>query len=363
MASIHAHRGGYRAHIYIRGVLRTFWLGKCTKAQASYVLQHLDQLKIAAEIGTPIGPATQEWLANIGPRIRSKLAEFGLIQCPSTFPLELAAFCDKYIDTRTDWQPASRGRMQNVRNHLVDQIGGDTLITAVTPGDAERFARWARRHFRAASHSGKIIADARQFFAAAIKERLIKDNPFAGIKASRPHDRTREAYVTEETVDKLICATTKEFAAVLACARYGGLRIPSEVLALCWQDIDWEAGIVRVTDVKRQMTREVPLFPRWRNALDAWWSVSPEGEHVFTDVRASANKTYRKRLLELLARQKVAAWPKLWQNLRASRETDLKRQFPGEHHAVHAWIGNSEKVSAKHYDRISDDLMRRAVES
>ena len=40
-------------------------------------------------------------------------------------------------------------------------------------------------------------------------------------------------------------------------------------------------------------------------------------------------------------------WPKLWHNLRASRETELMREY--DLATVCKWIGNSPAVAAKHY--------------
>ncbi len=52
-------------------------------------------------------------------------------------------------------------------------------------------------------------------------------------------------------------------------------------------------------------------------------------------------------------------WPKLFHNLRASRETELAESFPL--HVVCAWIGNSQPIAAKHYLQVTDEHFERAV--
>lgn len=359
MASYHQHQKGWEASVYFRSHKIKLWLGSCSKSQAAAVAKHLEELKHCADLGLTPDRRTSQWLENLGPRLKKQIRKYGLIGSTAEIPTEIEAWCQWYIDTRSDWKPSTLSRMKNVKAKLASMFAG-RHVYEITAGDAERWAR-KQRASGAKSHSGKNIASARQYFAAALKERLIAENPFVGINTSQPHDKTRESYVSEETIDKIICAATKEFAAVVACARYGGLRIPSEALSLDWQDVDWEAGRVRVTDTKRGCTREVPLFPKWRAALADWYEIAPEAESVFTSYRSSANKTYRQQLLAVLTRLKIEPWPKLWQNLRASRETDLKRQFPGEHQIVTAWIGNSPRVSVQHYDRIPDDAFERAV--
>lgn len=361
MVSIQKHRGGLRAEMVLRGRLRKIWLGKCTKTQAKAIAKHLDALRIAAELGLEPPRETILWLTNIGPRIKEKLLEFGLLGS-SRHASTLQAFIDEYIASRNDWKSGTLSRWNNVKQHVVTFFGAETALATITAADAERFARWARSNFKALSHSGKVISDVRQIFEVARKSRVIHENPFVGIDASQPHNKDREFYVTEAVADELIENAGPMIAAVIASARYGGLRIPSECLALKWTDINWDQGRVRVTDSKRKTERIVPLFPKWQKALDELWDLSDEGAvHVFEQYRTSANKMFRQHVLAVLEHQKIKAWPKLFQNMRASRETDLKKMFPGEEHVVCYWIGNSEKVAAKHYDRIHDDHYSRGL--
>jgi hypothetical protein len=51
--------------------------------------------------------------------------------------------------------------------------------------------------------------------------------------------------------------------------------------------------------------------------------------------------------LRILQRAGLTAWPKLFQNLGSTRETELAESFPI--HVVTAWMGNSQLVAAKHY--------------
>lgn len=49
----------------------------------------------------------------------------------------------------------------------------------------------------------------------------------------------------------------------------------------------------------------------------------------------------------IIKRAGVKAWPRLFRNLRASRETELPREHPI--HVVSAWLGNSPRIALKHY--------------
>ena len=73
----------------------------------------------------------------------------------------------------------------------------------------------------------------------AARDRLLDANPMAGIDCHAPHDRTREAYITPEAAQTLIEAADPFHGCLIAIARFGGLRVPSEPLALNLADIDW----------------------------------------------------------------------------------------------------------------------------
>jgi hypothetical protein len=65
------------------------------------------------------------------------------------------------------------------------------------------------------------------------------------------------------------------------------------------------------------------------------------------------NQNLRTQLLRIIKRAGLKHWPKLFQNLRAIRETELRRSHPT--HVVCAWIGNSPKVAAKNYLQVTEE--------
>lgn len=67
----------------------------------------------------------------------------------------------------------------------------------------------------------------------------------------------------------------------------------------------------------------------------------------------------RTQLMRILGRAGLSAWPRLFHNLRASRETELAQDFPI--HVVCKWIGNSVKVAQKHYLQVTDADSEKAT--
>jgi integrase len=76
----------------------------------------------------------------------------------------------------------------------------------------------------------------------------------------------------EETVRVLAACPDHHWRTIVALARFGGLRTPSETLSLRWQDIDWEAGRIVVPSRKTEhyagkASRTIPLFPELKPIL------------------------------------------------------------------------------------------------
>jgi len=365
MAYVEPHAGGFRAVLYVRTVRRRLWLGHITKSAARQLARHLEALNIARDTGTAPPLEAIRWTQSVCPRIQQQLAAFGLIsQLPSASITEttLRPFLDAHISSRTDLRPRSISRLENAARHLVDRLGPAAALSAVTPADADRFARWVRATF-AHSHAGKLISDARQLFGAAIRERIIHANPFDAIDSSQRHQLGREAYITAADTAAIIALADPFFAALIACARFGGLRVPSEPLALEWSHVNWESSMLTVTSPKTHRhtpTRVIPLFPALEPHLRHLSELAPPGSlFVFDRNRSTAAKVWRGRLESLITRAGVPKWPKLWQNLRASCRSDLEAQLPG--FVVDAWMGHSAHVGRKHYTRVNDSHFAAAT--
>lgn len=67
----------------------------------------------------------------------------------------------------------------------------------------------------------------------------------------------------------------------------------------------------------------------------------------------------RTQLRRIIERAGLEPWPKTFQNLLSTRETELAEAFPM--HVVCKWIGNSEPVAAAHYPQLTDEHFDRAV--
>ena len=100
---------------------------------------------------------------------------------------------------------------------------------------------------------GRTVKRARQFFRAAVRKKVIAESPMADVKAAPQDNKSREYFVTVEETEKIIAACPDaEWRLIVALARYGGFRTPSETFALTWGCVDWERSRVRVLSPKTE---------------------------------------------------------------------------------------------------------------
>ena len=115
--------------------------------------------------------------------------------------------------------------------------------------------------------------------------------------------------------------------------------------------------------------RVIPLFPELRPYLEeAWEQAEPGAVYCISRWRHAAQKAaagwancnLRTQFQKIIRRAGIEPWPKPWQNLRSSRETELAEDFPV--HVACVWIGNSKPVALEHYLQVTDDHFQQATQ-
>lgn len=368
MASIIRMSNGRKAVQFngLDGKRPTIRLGKCSQRNAETVKRHVEALVAAAIQRTPPDDDTSKWVRDIGDALAEKLAAVGLIASRAGTKATVRAFIDGYIDGRGDLKPGTRNAARFDAASLFTYFGDGKLLRDVTPGDADDFAVWLKALGLANATIGRRLIRAKQFFRAAVRRRLVAANPFDEIKPPVQVNEARKAFITAEQTERLLAACPDaQWRLIVALSRYGGIRCPSETLALTWGDVDWERGRIRIPSPKTEhlaggASREIPLFPELRPHLEAAFEQAEPGTvHVVTRARDAA-VNLRTHLLRIIRRAALKPWPKPFHNLRASRETELAETYPI--HVVCDWIGNTARIADKHYLQVTDDHFGTALQ-
>ncbi len=353
-------------------------LGKMSLKDAQPILTQVELMLQAKGLGSALKPQTVEWLKTItDEKLYDRMAKAGLVEVRKSAEeikgeqtaAKLSEFLQRYINSRTDAKIRTIRKWNTTKRLLSEFLGDDCDLATVTAGDASRFklhlmkmAKKDGTKFYSPSTLGKHIEGAKLFFTAAMDDGIRSDNPFAKVKGSKAVNEDRVRFISQTDIRKCIDATPdRQWKLIIALSRFGGLRTPSEHVRLRWDDILWDQNKIVVHSPKTEhhegrAYRHVPLFPELLPfLLDA--AERRDSEFVVTKIRDSESNL-RTTFLKIVKRAGLKPWPKLFQNLRASRQTELQETYPT--HVVCAWMGNSPKVAAKHYLQVTEEHFEKA---
>jgi integrase len=350
---------------------KTIRLGKTDRKSADSICRHVEALLGSKMAGQPIPRDTAAWLAGIGGTLRDKLAAVGLVEAPKN--AMLSEFLKNYILNRPDVKPATLKVWQQPCRNLTEFFGEDKPLRNITIGDADQFKAWLMTQNLAAATVAKRLSFARTFLSVARKHKLIDESPFSEVKIPTANVSARQRFIDRDTVDRLLAVANPTWKTIIALSRYGGLRCPSEVLSLEWRHVDWECGRLTVPSPKTDRydgkeSRTIPLFADLRPFLEEAFELAEPGQtHVIGGnylTKANGptgwlNCNLRTTFNRLVKRAGLESWPRLFHNMRSSRETELLEKFPV--HVVAQWMGHDAKVCLKHYAQTTEDHFDRAT--
>jgi len=366
MASIARDKNGRKRILFVADnrSRKTIRLGKASMKQAEAFKVKLEAL-MAERITGNIDAETARWVAELPDNAHAKLAAVGLVKPRAS--LRLGEFLDGYIKSRDDVKPGTATVYGHTRRNLIDFFGFDKPLRDISEGDADQWRLFLVRQGLSDNTVRRRCGIAKQFLRAAVKQKLVLCNPFSELKSSVGGNKAREYFLSREDAQKVLDACPdSQWRVIFALARYGGLRCTSEVLTLKWSDVDWERGRILVHSPKTEHcqdgeSRLIPLFPELLTYLrEAFEQAEPGTEYVVTRYRKH-NCNLRTQLQRIIRKAGLKPWPKLFQNLRSTRETELAERWP--EHVVCAWIGNSKVVARKHYLQVTDEHFEQAAQN
>ncbi len=379
MASICKDPNGTKRILFVDqgGNRKSIRLGKVSLRNAEAVKYRVEEILQSRITNQAIGRDTSSWLAEIPITLADKLAKVGLIESRNAKDaIGLQSVLDDYMASRTDLKPASLEVYGHTVRNLIDHFGADRAIDKITPGDADEFKRFLKRENLASSTVRKRLEIAKALFRSMQRQKLIAENPFQDVSQQASGMAAKQRFVTVAETQKLIeVCPNHHWQMIVALCRFGGLRCPSEVLSLRWQDVLWDVNKIIVTSPKTEhhpdkATRTIPLFPELKPYLDQSFEQAEDGAEFVVDsvYRKSAmkrtgwkNSNLRTTFTKIIKRAGLAAWPRPFHNLRASRETELIECYPIQ--VVTDWLGNTPSIAMKHYLMTTEEHFQRAIET
>ncbi len=361
MATIVTYDGGLRRlefSLVPNGPRKTLRLGKVNMATA-----RTWKARVEAIIGDRLADRSHdaelsEWLASRDEAILARMHACGLADGVGLATVTLGEFMKRFFAAMPG-KESTRVMYGHTRRNLEQYFTVGRMMRNITAADADRWRAWLvnDQKLSVPTISRRVIV-ARTMWRKAIRWKLVAENVFQGVKAGQQTNESRKHFVDRDVAEAVMNACPdSQWRLIFALSRYGGLRCPSEHLALQWQDVDFEKRRITVRSCKTEHhsgggVRTMPLFTELEKPLLDAFAEAPEGsEYVILCRTPGVN--WRTQLQRIIRKAKEAEWPKLFHNLRASRESELMQEYGLA--TVCKWIGNSPAVAAKHY-AVSVDL-------
>lgn len=355
--------------------------------------ERLEELQVCVKLGN-VPAHLKLWLAKLWEKNRfqyHKLAEMGLADAREDCGT-IGELIERYktyaINGQEPKERTSRNRAvasKTLLNFIANQkpgnfhqdrvalrLASERLVNEITPDFVRKFYAYMQKTYRQSTW-GRRVKHFKVMFEMAVHAGWISENPFAKLRGSAVVSRSRDFNISPELAQQVLTACpSARWRLLFSFARWGGLRMPSEITFLRWSDIDWTGNRIRICEPKKTRRREqeqgifseryIPIFPEIRTALEEFLAETGEktGEEdfIFPEFLASpsAGALLRKEFREVLRRAGIPPWPKLFVNLRATRATELQGVYPI--HKVCAWIGHTPEISLKHYTQVTaNDFM------
>ncbi len=193
----------------------------------------------------------------------------------------------------------------------------------------------------------------------AVSQGWIDKSPLDGVGRGSFVNRSRDRIISMEEYRRLLDACPcKDWRAILALVRIGGLRCPSEVVTLRWEDVNWERSCFYVRSPKTEHhdgkeSRIMPVFSELKTELESLF-FDPESEgrefviNRYRDPKQNLGTTFAK----IVNRAGLPTIPRPFDNMRMTRSNEVYNRWGAFKESQ--WIGHSKQVRADHYLMIQD---------
>ena len=396
MASVHKKKSrakkskgrvSYEIRVTAFGQKRSYFPGVDTnKKNATHIGRLIEQLIQAAENNRRAPEESLQWAEKLPDKKHNQLASWGIvkrrrIQSEIGSSFTISKWFERYITIGKGTRDAETERQLNVvKDTLVRHFGSERTIDTIAKTDAEDFRLWLQTKGRIVGNEQepeglakntvrRRLGRCREIFNLAKRRGLIDTNPFEDEAVSVGSNPERQFFVPADWIERCI-ATLKPFESsqmderqreewriMLAFARYGGMR-SHETRIQRWEDIDIANRRMIVRSNKTPPERVCPIFPELLPHLMRAREMADSGQE-WVVTRYDAKSNIATTFTKIIKRAGLEVWPKLMQNLRATRETELIAVYPIKD--VASWLGNSAPIAMKHYAMTMKSSFERAI--
>ena len=311
-----------------------------------------------------LDPKTEQWLTALSDDLKSKLEQHGLIAVTKQKTCRL--LWDTFLKYRTDdVKPRTIIYYLSCRKLFDVEFSPEDSIEVITP---DRLLDWRKSLLSKYAKAGvssrlKVVNTLLNW---AVDHDWLSKNPMQKIPRGSFVNRDKDRIISMEEYAKLLNACpNQEYRTIIALARIGGLRCPSELKLLRWSDIKWEQNRFVVQSLKtehhaRHRERTVPLFSELRHELERHFSSEKAkgNEFVIQGFQGTTWGLYKQ--FQAISRDAgLGNIVRPFDNMRMSRSNEVVRRWGETRESL--WIGHTDRVRQEHYFRLNDEDFSEAA--
>ena len=357
MATLISNRDGNRRIQFADpkkpGKRASIWLGRVPKKAATTFKVNVEAILAALRLGTTPAAELCAWLRDLPDATYEKLVDVGIAEPRVKVRVVTLDELLKTFVARASVKASTRAAYRQTTGSLLKHLGGGTPVTGIGGEQADIWKKAIVDEGLSPATVAKRVYVARAIFRKAVKWGMVGANPFEDLPAGSQQNPGRSFYVSHQIIGAVLERCPGVFwRLVIALGRYAGLRIPSEVAQLTWDDIAWDTGRLTVRSPKTarhdgHAVRLVPICPELRSILAEAHEQAAEGAKLLLPRTLTGASNLRTTFTKIITRAGHKPWPRLFQNLRASCATDWVERYPN--HVVAKWLGHSPMIAAAHY--------------
>ena len=355
----------------VNGVSRNLILPQGTSKAARAIFKEKCQRLVKFQKGNiELSTSDINWVNHQSDLIRKKLDRLGIKfhKRENQDRCQLENITKEFIETKKQCSETTLIKYEAAAERLIRKFGKTKDIRDFEITDAATFSRWLVEHEKldANSTARRTCGYASSFFVYAQKLKLIEDNPFLDIAKNVKANKQRHFYISPDIATKLyqqINTPNDQLRFVLMY--FLGLRCPSELNELCWNDFDFEEGMVEIRAKKLayldddKHIRHCPFnFPEALPVIKKHYEArTSDNEKILPHL---TNENLRARVEKWCGKAGIDLWPDLLTNFRRTAITNACDLWPS--HVVAAYFGHSEKISKKFYRMVTDHHSLKALD-
>jgi hypothetical protein len=211
---------------------RRFRLGECDRRTAESVARHVENLLAVKLNHSQLAKETCVWLTDIADTLKAKLVAVGLIE--EQRRITLGEFVASWLEGKkaAGHKPTSLRAWRQTTDALTEHFGTRPLTTLNhADGEAFRAAMQAKSYRPTTIH--KRLGYTKQILEDAVHMGQIPVNPWKHVRQRCGDPAERRAYVPVADAQRVIeFCPSLTWKLLVALARFGGLRVPSEAFSL-----------------------------------------------------------------------------------------------------------------------------------